>query len=390
MARAPVAPEIEIPPEADRLEGVPHPRETAALFGHERAEAELAGALAAGRLHHGWLLAGRQGIGKATLAYRFARHALAQPAERDPLGQSLDIAPETTAARQVLALSHPGLLVIRRPWDQRAKRHPTAIPVDEVRRLKGFLAHTADAGQWRVVIVDSADELNVNAANALLKSLEEPPRQTVFLLLTAEPGRLLPTIRSRCRTLALAPLGEADLKRAALEAFKRMEGEPPGASDWPRLVDLAEGSARRLLTLWMGDGLKLAGRIEQVLAALPRLDWGAVHTLADELASAAAADKLETFYDLLLQLIARMVRARARCGDSGGPEAALAARLIPEAALATWAELWETVVREKRVATALNLDRKSLILDTFSRIEKAARTSSPAALDAGSGRSGHA
>ena len=372
MARAPALQEVEAPPEADRLDGVPHPRETTVLYGHGNAEGQLAASLAAGRLHHGWLVAGREGVGKATLAYRFARHALARPDERDPFGQSLDVAAETVAARQVLALSHPGLLVIRRPWDSRAKRHPANIPVDEVRRLKGFLAHTADAGQWRVVVVDSADELNVNAANALLKSLEEPPRQTVFLLVTAEPGRLLPTIRSRCRTLALAPLGEADLKRAAMEAFKRIDGEPPGASDWPRLIDLAEGSVRRLLTLWMGDGLKLAGRLEQVLAPLPRVDWGAVHTLADELASAAAADKLETFYDLLLQLLARMVRARAR-GLDRGPEAEMAQRLIPEPRLATWAELWETVVREKNAAMALNLDRKSMILDTFSRIEQAAR-----------------
>ena len=206
MARAPTLKDTEAPPEADRLDGAAHPRETTTLFGHGAAEATLAQSFAGGRMHHGWLLSGREGIGKATLAYRFARYALATPAQRDPSNRSLDIPPASTAARQVLALSHPGLLVIRRPWDAKNKRHTTSIPVDEVRRIKPFLAHTAEPGAHRVVIVDSADELNANAANALLKSLEEPPPATTFLLVTSEPGRLLPTIRSRCRMLDLAPL----------------------------------------------------------------------------------------------------------------------------------------------------------------------------------------
>jgi DNA polymerase III subunit delta' len=372
MARAPAVRENEAPPEADRLDGVPHPRETRALFGHADAERVLAQSLASGRLHHAWMITGPEGIGKATLAYRFARHALAKPSERDVTATSLEVAPETTAARQVLALSHPGLLVMRRPWDTKTKRHTASIPVDEVRRIKSFLGHTADAGQYRVVIVDSADELNINAANALLKSLEEPPTATVFLLVVSEPGRLLATIRSRCRTLDLKPLADTDLRRAVQEAFKSMEGDPPATSDWTRLAAMAEGSVRRLLALWQGNGLELSERIDRLLMALPRLDWSAIHTLGDELGSAAAAERFETFYDLLLLRLARLVGAAAR-GQAGGADTDMAMRLIGEARLATWAELWETIVREKSVALALNLDRKSLILDTFSRIEQAAR-----------------
>ncbi|MBS0242700.1 MAG: AAA family ATPase, partial [Proteobacteria bacterium] len=146
MARAAAVQEIEAPPEADRLEGVPHPRATLKLFGHEAAEQGLAEAFAGGRMHHAWLVAGPEGIGKATLGYRFAKHVLARPSERDPAHKTLAVGPETTAARQVLALSHPGLLVIRRPWDQKAKRHSQAITVDEVRRLKQFLSHASEAG----------------------------------------------------------------------------------------------------------------------------------------------------------------------------------------------------------------------------------------------------
>ena len=372
MARAAAVQDVEAIPEADRLDGVPHPRMTAKLFGHEAVERSLAGAVASGRMHHGWLLAGPEGIGKATLAYQFARHVLAAPAERDPTGATLAIADAAPASRQVRALSHPGLLVMRRPWDHKTKRHASVITVDEVRRIKVFLSHTGDAGANRVVIVDTADQLNVNAANALLKSLEEPPPRTFFLLLTATPGRLLPTIRSRCRVLDMAPLDETSLRRAVSAALATGDAEPPGASEWTRLVALAEGSARRALSLWLGDGLKLDTRLMQLMGAMPGVEWGAVHGLADELASSAAAERFEMFYDLLSKLIARLVRVAAGLPGSDDDKAH-ARRLIRDGRLATWAELWETIGREKSEAQALNLDRKSLIIQTFGRIGAAAR-----------------
>ena len=372
MARAPAVQDIEAPPEADKLEGVPHPRATLELFGHEAAEQALAEGFASGRMHHGWLISGAEGVGKATLAYRFARHVLASAAERDPSLRSLDVPPHSIAARQVLALSHPGLLVLRRPWDHRTKRHLQIISVDEVRRVKTFLSHASEAGSWRVVIVDTADLLNVNSANALLKSLEEPPPRTFFLLLTASPGRLLPTIRSRCRVLDLQPVGETDLRRAVLRALAPEEHEPPGPDDWIRLISLSDGSVRRALSFWLGDGLKLDARLRQLFARLPSVDWQAVHALADETASQAAAERYELMFDLLLKLVARMVRAAAGL-PSADEEKRLAQRLIPEARLATWAELWETIAREKSEAQALNLDRKSLILQTFGRIGVASR-----------------
>ena len=144
MARAPAVQEIEDLPEIDRLDGFPHPRATERLYGHEAAERTLVEAFESDRLHHGWLIAGAEGIGKATLAYRFARFLLATPTERR--SGSLDIADDTTASRQVRALSHPGLLVIRRAYDQKAKRFPASISVDEVRRLKAFLGRTAERG----------------------------------------------------------------------------------------------------------------------------------------------------------------------------------------------------------------------------------------------------
>jgi DNA polymerase-3 subunit delta' len=323
-------------------------------------------------MHHAWLIVGPEGIGKATLAYRLARHVLARPEERDVAGESLEVAPETSAARQIRALSHPGLLVLRRPYDTRSKRIAASIPVDEVRRLKSFLGLTAGEGTWRVVIVDAADELNINAANALLKSLEEPPTRGLFLLVASEPSRLLPTIRSRCRRLELAPLSGEALRTATEAALAAADMEKPDAQRWPLLERLAEGSVRRALQLSGSGGLELYERIEGLLTALPQVDWGAVHTLADQLSMPANEQRFEALFDLLLDLLARLVRARAT-GHAAASELALAQRLIPEAKLLAWASLWEEFGRERADTALLNLDKRGLILGTFAKLEALAR-----------------
>jgi DNA polymerase-3 subunit delta' len=323
-------------------------------------------------MHHAWLVTGAKGIGKATLAYRLATHVLARPGERDQSGESLEIAGQTTAARQVRALSHPGLLVLRRPYDPRAKRFAASIPVDEVRRLKSFLGHTAGNDAWRVVIVDTADELNINAANALLKSLEEPPASALFLLIASEPSRLLPTLRSRCRRLDLVPLSPENLRTAGEAALAAAGMDPPAAGQWPLLERLAEGSVRRALQLAATGGLELYGRIEAIFAGLPAIDWPAAHALSDQLGLTAQEQRFDAFYNLFLDLLARLVRVRAT-GEADAPEFALAQRLIPEARLAAWAALWETVLRERDDTVLLNLDRKALIVGTLARLEALAR-----------------
>jgi DNA polymerase-3 subunit delta' len=369
MARAAAVQDAEALPEADRLGEFPHPRETAELFGHEAAEAMLAQAFAAGRLHHAWLLAGRAGIGKATLAYRMARHALARPEERDPAARSLAVPPDAAAARQIAQLAHPGLLVLRRPYDLKTKRLLTVISVEEVRRLRAFLGHTAGAGGWRVVIVDRADELNPNAANALLKSLEEPPPRALFLLVSAQPGGLLPTIRSRCRRLDLAPLDGENLKRAAQAAQEAAGMKPPSAAKWPQIERLAEGSVRAALQLATG-GIELHDRVEQIVSRLPAVDWTALHAFSDALA--LDEQRYEMAFALLLDLLARLIRV-STSGRGAPEELALAARLIPEGRQPAWTETWRAILRDKADAEELNLDRKALIVRTFARIEAASR-----------------
>jgi DNA polymerase III subunit delta' len=372
MGRAPPATEIEAFPEADRLDNFPHPRETRALYGQEAAQSVFADALSGGRMHHAWLLAGPVGIGKATLAYQVARAALAQPDERDLFGQGLAIEPECRTDRQIRALSHPSLFIIRRPYDPKTKRFSQIIPVDEVRKLKGFLSLSAGDEGRRVVIVDSADDLNPSAANALLKSLEEPPGRTIFLLMTSAPGRLLATIRSRCRFIAMAPLQESDLKRAATQALGAIGKPMPEAHDWEKLVPLAGGSVGRALILLDGGGLALQARIDQILGGLPKLDLKAVHGLTDEFQALAQDRKFQLFMDLFQSALGRLISAAAT-GEGEPRDTNLARRIIGPERLATFAELWETLAREKAETVALNLDRKSLILGSFARLEAASR-----------------
>ena len=278
-------------------------------------------------------------------------------------------------------MSHPGLMVIRRPWDHKAKRLMASITVDEVRRLKSFLTHSAAPDTWRVVIVDQADELNINAANALLKSLEEPPARALFLLVSSEPGRLLTTIRSRCRRLQLEPLGAADLRTAVGAAMAASEDKPAAIADdqWPRLALASQGSVRRLLALSAADGAKLNDRAVGLVAMLPKLDLPRLHALADELTGPGTDQRFEQFFALLMDLVGRLIRARAIGldpdvgGDAASDEARQAARLIPPHGLATWAELWDAAHARKAETLALNLDRKSLILEIFTRMQAAAK-----------------
>ncbi|MDX5358084.1 MAG: DNA polymerase III subunit delta', partial [Rhodobacterales bacterium] len=216
MAKSPDSDHL---PEPDRAEGAPHPRETRLLLGQDRAEAAFLDAYASGRLHHGWLLTGPKGVGKATLAWRIARFLLATPEDQGgffapaPPG-SLDIPEDDPVARRIRALSEPRLFLLRRGPNDKGDALTREITVGEVRKMKSFFALSAADGGRRVAIIDAADELNTAAANALLKLLEEPPEGVTMLLVSHQPARLLPTIRSRCRVLALHPLTPADMASA--------------------------------------------------------------------------------------------------------------------------------------------------------------------------------
>jgi DNA polymerase-3 subunit delta' len=352
--------------EPDRLEPFSAPREVERVFGHDDAVAEFESALKSGRMHHAWLLVGPEGVGKATLAYRFARTVLAHA---EAGGEVHDIHPEHAVFRKVANLAHPNLLLIRRSWVEKSKRYSQWIGVDEVRRLRAFLGNTAGEGGWRVVVVDRADELNQNAANALLKALEEPPPRTLFLLVSSAEGRLPVTIRSRARTLRLAAL-DVDSLDAAVRAALDRDGLRADAETLRVALTLAQGSVRRALELVSGEGIALYNEILANFAALPRLDGAVLHKQVERLTGAGDTERLELYLALLLGLIERLIRHGATGEGAGEAERGIANQLISIDNLAMWAAAWEAISEARAEAFALNLDRSLLVLDTWFRVQQ--------------------
>lgn len=364
-------------PEADCAEGAPHPRLTPQLFGHEEAEAEVLASLTGGRRHHAWLLTGPRGIGKATLAWRMARFLLSgadAPAEAGLFGEtpppaSLDMSPEHPVARRVAALSEPGCALIRRAWDPDRKRLKAQITVDEVRKLNAFFGLSATDGGNRVVIVDSADEMNVSAANALLKVLEEPPKQATLLLISHQPARLLPTIRSRCRVLRLAPLGPEPLGQALAQIGVEVE-------DSTALGELASGSAGDALRLIAQDGIGLYAKLVSLMSAAPNMDRQAARALAEAVTARGAEERLQVMLRLLDLALVRLSRTAAGHAppNPGAPgETDAWAKLALAAPARDWAELQQTLSARLGHGLAVNVDAQSLLMDAFLQINETAR-----------------
>jgi DNA polymerase III subunit delta' len=337
---------------------VPHPRETSDLFGHREAETALLAAYRSGRIPHAWLIGGAQGIGKATLAYRMARFVLTH---RDPQtasvqhAETLFVAPDDPVARHVAAGAHGGLLALERTLNDKGVLR-TVITVDETRETISFFGSTAAVEGWRVCIVDTVDELNPNAANALLKILEEPPQQSLFLLLSHAPARVLATIQSRCRKLPLRPLATGDVIRAAAKATAC-------APDDPALAEAAaasEGSVSRALMLLGGDALKLHQRTAALLSTLPSVDPRELHALGDALGTSDRV-ALAAFVDSVDRWVAERLHADEAHANANLPR------------LARLAEVWEKVVRAARDTQDYNLERKPLVFSVFGMLAEATR-----------------
>lgn len=344
-------------PEIDALDGLPLPRQRGDLVDQTRAEEALLDGYRSGRIHHAWILGGPKGIGKATLAFRFARFVLSHPDPKSPevaRARDLSVDMASPVARRIATGAHMDLLHLRRPWDEKAKRFKTELPVDEIRRTVGFFGSTAGEGGWRIAIVDAADDLNANAANALLKVLEEPPPRSLFLVVAHAPGRLLPTIRSRCRRLDLDRIAPHRIAEA-LSAFG-IEADPATLAG---AADLADGSLRRAVLMVENDGVKLWRSLEKIVEGAPDMDVRGAYAFADQVAGRGADDTFDIAVDFLLDVAG--LRAR-RALDSRGVAAA-----------AAWAEAHDEIGRIVGRSEALNLDRKAAILACLRALAEAAR-----------------
>lgn len=364
-------------PSPDAIVGFPHPAETAALFGQSEAESRFLDAWRQDRLHHAWLLRGPNGIGKATLAYRIARALIAAPvASGDSLfGDAVPAIPETLdrppgcpVASRISAGSEPRLFVLRRTPNPTTGRMRGQIAIDDVRRLREFLGLAAVDGGWRVIIVDSADEMNRNSANALLKFLEEPPALSMFLLVSHAPASLLPTIRSRCRTLDLSPLGAEDHAWALEAAGAETTSETAAA-----LAQLASGSVGRALKLISIGGPETYAEIIGLMRGGVGVDRTALAPFAERCAARGQTDRFEMALDLTQTLLSRLARTAAT--GQMPPEAAPGEHALMQAAATSlyaahhWADALSRISATTRHARAVNLDPGQTIVDMFLELD---------------------
>ncbi len=328
------------------------PRENPSLWGHEAAEAVFEAAVAAGRMHHAWLLTGPAGVGKATLAYRLARRLLSAAPSNDPASPLF---------RRVAAGSHADLLTIERAYDEKRKRLKSGIAVEQTRAIGGFMHLTAAEGGWRVVVLDGADEMNANAANALLKVLEEPSRRGILFLTSDAPGRLLPTIRSRCRRLALGALPDAAMHQALASLLPDMD-----AGDRAKLVSIADGAPGQAIAMAQEGALAVAALVDEVLAEAPRLAVPRMHEVAER--ATRSETGFGTFMSLLQSGLGKAVRDVARRGATTwgeGNDAGGGGRPLAE-----WGEVWHALGRLHDETERFNGDKRSAIvagLELFSR-----------------------
>ncbi len=309
------------------------------LVGHEAAEATLVAETAAGRLHHAWLITGPQGIGKATLAFRFARWLLAGCP-----GTGLSVSDADPVSRRIAAGTHADLLAVGPSFDEKRQRHRTEIVADDVRPVGDFLRRTAAEGGWRVVILDGADLLNRHAANALLKILEEPPPRAVLLLVSSSPGRLLPTLRSRCRLLRLVPLDQAPMK-LALERLLPDEDE----ADRLVLAGLARGAPGRAVSLAAENGVAIADLVRDLLQG--GTSGAAAYEVADRVLRKEQG--FATFLTLLLDAMSERVRSTARCAGVGATSGT------------DWLGAWQVIGRLRAETERFNLDKRQALLSSL-------------------------
>lgn len=341
------------PEQFDTIADIAEPAENPLLLGHEEAGAQIAAAYRAGRLHHALLLAGPAGIGKATFAFHLAQHLLAHPGAETAPASLAPRDPSSSLFRQVAQGAHPGVLHLTRPLNDKTKTFKSAVTVDEIRRISRFLSMTSHDGGWRVVIVDPADDMNANAANALLKNLEEPPPRTLFVLIAHSPGALLPTIRSRCHIVRLAPLQP----QALLTILDHLgAGLPEGEGARLALAERAGGSVREALMLTRYGGLDIAEAMAQVTRARD-FPVEAAWKVAEAVSGRDAGVQFDLFCQTALDTVAGWARQAAANGEL--------------AKAAAMSELWREVERMSAEAQTYNLDKRQHVMGLLRRMWRA-------------------
>ena len=357
-------------PAPDEVPGAPHPRNTHSLFGHESAEGTFLEAWRAGRIHHAWLIHGPRGVGKATLAYRIARFIFSGNG-RD--ADSLEVPGDHPAAKRIGKECEERLFVLRRKLNPDTRRtartrYYTVIRVDDVRALRTFFQRTPISGGWRIAIVDTADEMNESANNALLKILEEPPERSLILLPSHAPRRLPATILSRCRRLRLGTLAGLAFASAVRGADASIQKSAM------RILELeSEGAPGEALRIHALGGVDLRREIDNLLADLPALDRRRLAAFTNSIGAADGKDRRVLATDMLERALADLARTAA---GADRPVSDLSRRLQHLAGNPAQARVWATAASGLRTviedAGSVNISPSATFLTMLASVETAA------------------
>lgn len=345
-------------PEADIAPGCLHPRAVYDLIGHEDAQAKICESLASGRMHHAWLLAGPKGVGKATLAYRLIRRVLG--GAPDTTG-GLDVPASDATAARVESLGHGDFLLLRRPYDFKSKKLRTEITVGETRKLPEFFSLKASEGGWRVALIDAADDMNISAANGVLKTLEEPPEKTLIILLSSEPGRLLPTIRSRCMNLQLR-----GVETSKITAWLAVQGIDPKVA--AMAAGFSRGAPGKAFALAQNEA-EVLRPLQSLLGSLPNGNAQLEHRIAGSLAAINAGGARALFWDCLTDIVHHQaVYAGTGIWPQEGPKMG---PLKLDRPRKFWLKLWADLLDMQRAEAGLNMDKTTVMLSALTKLRAA-------------------
>ena len=350
--------------ESDSLEGAPHPRLSPELIGHNKAFQIFSKSYNDGRLHHAWILSGPKGIGKATLAWKI----VAELTEERSVNQSHEQS-KTSLKKKIEALSLSNLFLCRRPYDEKTNRFKKFITIDEIRKLKSFYQMSSVENEWRIAIIDCADELNKSASNALLKLLEEPPHKSILLIISNQPGRLPATLRSRCRSLHLNKLSLTEIEKVLAVSNYNIKNE--NSNDRLILSIIADGSAGSAITAMNKNGITIFKDCLEILAGFPSFDRNQILKLAETVKN--DIEKFKFLSSILLLIIARLAVLTADVKNfvSTQEEKIVVKRLLKEQNLTDkLAKLYFNLSKLFLSCEELNLDTSNQIFNSLINIEK--------------------
>ncbi|GAA5094300.1 DNA polymerase III subunit delta' [Bartonella acomydis] len=340
--------DVSVLQQYDHIDTILSPSQNNVIFGHEDTRHFLAQMREEGRLHHALLFEGKYGIGKATLAFHFAWNILSSQK-----GNFLQPEHNSITWHQITQGCHPGLLHISRCFDLKTQKFKTGILIDDIRDVMHFLNQTAQDNGWRIVIIDPAEDMNRSAANAILKMLEEPPAKTLFIIITHSPGKLLPTIRSRCQKISLRPLHDNEMKQVITHIFSNRD--LPDDETIEMIIKRSKGSPRKAALLMCHGGFEIIKTIETFLEqSVCNLD--VVHTLAQTLSALSSTLQFQQFCDEILDKIQKKAIMFAERGELAFSKKC--------------AQAWQKIHQDIGEMQSFNLDKKQFIINLLLRVHK--------------------